>query len=159
MSLTLPAGIYEVTLGPATWKGIEVRAGEETLIEPGTLELENAGYCDDCEVLDSETGDSFGALNAGGNTAVVPPGVYDIRFGPIAWRYIKVDGGGTTTLSPAVITGAPGGAFVKDSAGTEIVHFNAVYHNTVLPPGDYVLVVEEQEYPLSLAAGQVLEVQ
>ena len=35
--LTLPAGIYEVKFGPASWKGIEVRPGETTTIEPGEL--------------------------------------------------------------------------------------------------------------------------
>ena len=35
--MTLPAGIYEVKFGPASWKGIEVRPGETTTIEPGVL--------------------------------------------------------------------------------------------------------------------------
>ena len=37
---TLPAGIYEVKFGPASWKGIEVRPGETTTIEPGVLKVE-----------------------------------------------------------------------------------------------------------------------
>ena len=32
----LPAGIYEVKFGPGSWKGIEVRPGETTTIEPGS---------------------------------------------------------------------------------------------------------------------------
>jgi hypothetical protein len=159
-TLKLPAGIYEVSFGPAVWKGIEVKAEEETLIEPGVLRLEDAVWCyGGCEVIDSETGDSFAVLDPRGYEVAVPPGVYDIRFGPIAWRYIKVDGGAKTVMTPAVIKGAPEGAMVKDAAGTEVVSFNAVYRNTVLPPGDYVLVVDGQEFPMSLAAGQVLEVQ
>ena len=39
----LPAGIYEVKFGPGSWKGIEVRAGETTTIEPGELRVEASG--------------------------------------------------------------------------------------------------------------------
>jgi hypothetical protein len=38
--MMLPAGIYEVKFGPASWKGIEVRRGESTTIEPGILKVE-----------------------------------------------------------------------------------------------------------------------
>ena len=36
----LPAGIYEVKFGPGSWKGIEVRSGETTTIQPGELKVE-----------------------------------------------------------------------------------------------------------------------
>ncbi len=37
----LPAGIYEVKFGPGSWKGIEVRSGETTTIQPGELRVES----------------------------------------------------------------------------------------------------------------------
>ena len=52
--ISLPAGIYEVKFGPASWKGIEVRAGETTTIEPGVLQL-SPNYA--AAVVDSETGE------------------------------------------------------------------------------------------------------
>ena len=55
--LPLPAGIYEVKFGTARWKGIEVRPGETTTIEPGVLKVQ-AGVNVGAVVVDSETGES-----------------------------------------------------------------------------------------------------
>ena len=41
----LPAGIYEVKFGPGSWKGIEVRSGETTTIQPGELRVEATTRC------------------------------------------------------------------------------------------------------------------
>ena len=38
----LPSGIYDVTFGNGLWRGIEVKSGETTVIEPGILEIKNA---------------------------------------------------------------------------------------------------------------------
>jgi hypothetical protein len=70
--LTLPAGIYEVKFGPSSWKGIEVRSGETTLIEPGVLWVTpNAS----AKVVDSETGELFGRFDAVTAQITLMPGL------------------------------------------------------------------------------------
>jgi hypothetical protein len=64
--LTLPAGIYEVKFGPASWRGIEVRPGETTTIEPGVLKIEVPAPKMEVRaaVVDSETGEKHGSFDA-----------------------------------------------------------------------------------------------
>ena len=40
----LPAGIYNVTFANGLWRGIEVKAGETAVLEPGILEIKNAHH-------------------------------------------------------------------------------------------------------------------
>lgn len=157
--LALPAGVYEVKFGPASWKGIEVRPGETTTIQPGLLRVTpNAS----AEVVDSETGESFGRFDAVTPELTLLPGVYDLRFGKTEWRYIKVDGGATTTRRPVRITLAPGlqwekaGVVTRD--GTVAARFDAVTHEAVLPPGDYVIEVDDNKFPFPATEGEVFEV-
>ena len=79
----------EVQFGPSRWKGIEVKAGEVTTINPGEVVLNpTAG----AEVIDSETGESFGRFDAANLRVTVMPGLYDLKFRRITWRYLKNDG-------------------------------------------------------------------
>ena len=156
--LELPAGIYEVEFGPASWKGIEVRPGETTTIEPGVLRVTpNAS----ARVVDSETGVEFGRFDAVTPALTLMPGVYDLHFGKVEWRYVKVDGGATTTLRPARITLAADlqweKARVLTEDGTVVARFDAVTHEAVLPPGDYVVEVDDNKVPFPAAEGDVLE--
>jgi hypothetical protein len=89
--ITLPAGIYEVQFGPGRWKGVEVRSGETTTIDPGVLRLEHR--IGQVIVVDSETGERFGDMDAANSEVVLMPGLYDLRYGKQAqWRFVKVDG-------------------------------------------------------------------
>jgi len=156
--LELPAGIYEVEFGPASWKGIEVRPGETTTIEPGVLRVTpNAS----ARVVDSETGVEFGRFDAVTPALTLMPGVYDLHFGKVEWRYVKVDGGATTTLRPARITLARDleweKARVVTQDGTVVARFDAVTHEAVLPPGDYIVEVDDNKVPFPAAEGDVLE--
>ncbi len=58
--ISLPAGIYEVKFGPASWKGIEIRPGETTTIDPGVLHM-SPNYA--AAVVDSETGETHGRFD------------------------------------------------------------------------------------------------
>lgn len=80
--LELPAGIYEVKFGPGRWKGIEVRSGETTTIEPGVLRVETPvdGVLVNANVVDSETGEKHGTFDPMASAATLMPGVYDLRF-------------------------------------------------------------------------------
>jgi hypothetical protein len=108
--MMLPAGIYEVKFGPASWKGIEVRRDETTTIEPGILKVEvtNPSVHINASVVDSETGEKHGGFTPVSTSVTLMPGVYDLSSAKTEWRFIKVDGGKTSTLRPAAVI-LPGG--------------------------------------------------
>jgi hypothetical protein len=164
----LPAGIYEVKFGPGSWKGIEVRSGETTTITPGELKVESP---DDkvlvsANVVDSETGEKHGTFNPMASKVTLMPGVYDLRFRTAVWRFIKVDGGKTTTLRPAVVIIGEGlkwkAARITTPDGTEVWRFDAVSMGwrlaAPLPPGDYVVEVDGNKFPFPATEGEVFEV-
>ena len=78
------------------------------------------------------------------------------------WRFIKVDGGKTTTLKPVAVILAPGlkwqKARVTTQDGKEVVRFDAVTWNAALPPGDYIVEVDGNKLPFPATEGEVLEV-
>jgi hypothetical protein len=157
--ITLPAGIYEVKFGPGSWKGIEVRSGETTTIEPGVLKVvPNASAA----VVDSETGEKHGSFDAVSSSVTLMPGVYDLQFQKTAWRFIKVDGGKTVTLKPVQVILGRGlkweKARVTTGDGTEIFRFDAVTSRVALPPGDYTVEIDGNKFPFPAADGEVFEV-
>jgi hypothetical protein len=160
--LTLPAGIYEVKFGPAGWKGIEVRHGETTTIDPGVLKVHAPKVTVGAAVVDSETGEKHGSFDAVSTSVTLMPGVYDLHFWKSQWRYVKVDGGKTTTLRPAAVVLDPGlkwqAARVTTQDGTEVYRFDAVSWRAALPPGDYIVEVDGNKMPFPATEGEVLEV-
>ena len=162
--ILLPAGIYEVKFGPASWKGIEVRSGETTTIDPGILKVEvaNPSVHVNASVVDSETGEQHGGFTPVSTSVTLMPGVYDLRFAKTDWRFIKVDGGKTTTLRPAAVILVTGlkwkKARVTTQDGKEVADFNAVRSRAVLPPGDYIVEVDENKIPFLATEGEILEV-
>jgi von Willebrand factor type A domain len=161
--LTLPAGIYEVKFGPASWKGIEVRSGETTTIEPGILKIEIPVPKMEVRatVVDSETGEKHGSFDAVGTSVTLMPGVYDLQFWKSQWQFVKVDGGKTTTLRPAAVVLDPGlkwqKARVTTQDGTEVYRFDPFDRRAPLPPGDYIVDVDGGKIPFKAAEGEVLE--
>jgi hypothetical protein len=157
--ITLPAGIYEVKFGPASWKGIEVRPEEITTISPGVLKLDpSAGV----KVVDSETGEQHGSLDRANSSVTLIPGVYDLHFSKTVWRFVKVDGGKTLILKPALVKIDSGvkwkTARVTTQDGEEVFRFDAVTWNAVLPPGDYVVEVDDNKIPFPATEGEVLDI-
>ena len=159
LEANLPAGIYEVQIGAARWKGIEVRPGETTTINPGTVRLVPGRGA---VILDSETGESHGTFDRMNTAVTVMPGLYDVKFSSLYWRYVKVDGGAVTELKLVQIKLADGlkwkSARVTTKDGTEVFRFDAVTWQAVLPPGEYVVEVDGQKYPFKGEAGAVFEV-
>ena len=157
--ISLPAGIYEVKFGPASWKGIEIRAGETTTIEPGVLQL-SPNYA--AAVVDSETGEQHGSFDNVSSSVALMPGLYDLRFANIEWRFIKVDGGKTIKLSPAQVILARDlqwkTARVTTQDGKEVARFDAVTSKVGLPPGDYVVEIDGNKFPFPATEGEVFEV-
>ncbi len=157
----LPAGIYEVTFGPNSWKGIEVRSGEVTTIEPGELNIEADAFVN-ADVVDSETGEKHGTFDNVSTSVTLMPGVYDLQFANSEWRFIKVDGGKVTTIRPVVVILAAGlqwnEARVTTVDGIEVFRFDAVTSKAALPPGDYIVEVDGNKFPFPATEGEVFEV-
>lgn len=158
--VTLPAGIYEVQFANGRWKGIEVRPGEMTTIEPAELRLENrVGVV---RVLDSETSEQFGQLDAANSSVTVMPGLYDLRFARTEWRFVRLDGGKTTVLKAAQVRLARGlkwrTARVMTEEGREAARFDAVTSVVALPPGNYVVEVDGNKFPFPATEGEVFEI-
>ena len=155
----LPAGIYEVQFGPSRWKGIEVKPGETTTIDPGTVRLVPSTSAD---IVDSETGESFGHFDRANPGITVMPGLYDLKFPRTQWRFIKIDGGKVTELKLAEVRLASGLKWTKarvlTADGTEVFRFDAVTSRTALPPGDYVVEVDDRKHPFKGEGGTVFEV-
>jgi len=161
LEVPLPAGIYEVKFGPASWKGIEVRPGETTTIEPGVLKIQVSVHVH-AAVVDSETGEKHGSFDNVSTSVTLMPGVYDLRFAKSEWRFIKIDGGKTTTLKPVAVILAPDlkwkTARVTTQHGKEVARFDAVTWKVGLPPGDYIVEVDGNKFPFPATEGEVFEV-
>ena len=160
--ITLPAGVYEVQFGPGRWKGIEVRSNETTTIDPGMLRLEHR--VGQVVVVDTETRERFGAVDAANAEVVLMPGLYDLRFGKEAeWRFVRVDGGKKTVLDPPRIAINSALKWQKRARvirgdGREVWRFDAVNRRAALPPDDYVVEIDDRKIPFSATEGQVLEI-
>ena len=144
-----------------------MRSGETTTIEPGELKVEvpDAKVLVNANVVDSETGEKHGTFDPMASTVTLMPGVYDLRFRKAEWRFIKVDGGKTTTLRPAAVILAEGlkwkAARVTTQDGTEVFRFDAVsmgWRCGTLPPGDYIVEVDGNKFPFPATEGEVFEV-
>lgn len=159
--ITLPAGIYEVQFGPARWKGIEVRPGETTVITPARLRVENV--IGTIRLLDSETGEKHGALDRANWEVTAMPGVYDLQFrNGLIWPFIRLDGGTKTTLKLARVTLARDLQWRKGRVvaadGTVAGRFDAVTRHIALPPGDYIVEIDDDKIPFKATEGAVLEI-
>jgi von Willebrand factor type A domain len=162
MQLNLPAGIYEVRFGKGGgWKGIEVHPDEITTIEPGELRIENrVGVV---RIVDSETGDQHGQIDAANPSATLMPGLYDLRYGKTVWPFVKVDGGKALTLKAAMVILDRNikwhkRARVATKSGAEVFRFDAVSHRAALPPGEYVIEIDDNKIPFNATEGEVLDV-
>jgi hypothetical protein len=150
----LPAGVYDVAFGAALWRGIEVREGETTRLEPGRLAFTHTYYN---RVLDPETGLELEKATEGHADFPLPPGTYDIRFGEFVWTGIEVREGETTTVDPARIEiERPGGNFfyrLETASGEFVIKLTEGTNDIPVPPGDYVLDVDGQKVALNLKGG------
>jgi Mg-chelatase subunit ChlD len=99
----LPPGIYSVKFANGAWTGIEIKAGETTMIEPAYLKIETPAK-DNLYLLDGETGEELGGffMEAAPLVAVVP-GRYSAHTSlPFLWNDIELNAGRITTLKPAL---------------------------------------------------------
>ena len=155
----LPPGIYEVRFGPATWKGIEVRAGETTTISPAVLKVSKNISA---SLVDSETDARHGSFDAVTSSATVMPGVYDLVWSSgLRWPYLKLDGDKTLQLDPVEFKlgrDLRGKKVRILSDGKEVAAFDAVTSRHTLPPGEYVVEVDGKPRPFTGKGGETLEI-
>ena len=159
MRATLPAGIYEVKFGAASWKGIEVRSGETTTIEPGVLQLTPNARA---TVVDSETGEKHGSFDrvstvVDADAGRLRPALRQDRVALHQGRRRQDD-----DPQPAQVILAPGlkwkKARITTQDGKEVFRFDAVTHQAALPPGNYVVEIDGSKLPFPATDGEVFEV-
>jgi hypothetical protein len=155
-STTVPAGIYNVTIATSTWRSVQVRAGEETWLEPAILTVDRASLRGH-EVLDVETGEVVARVSAAAAVAAVLPGTYDVRFGQAVWAGVVLEAGKRTVLEPGVITvrGAKiNGHAIRDANGNEVGEVSASGSSMPLPPGAYTVELTGGPRKFTLAEGE-----
>ncbi|MCC2112392.1 MAG: VWA domain-containing protein, partial [Hyphomicrobiales bacterium] len=74
----LLAGRYDVMFGKAPWRGVEIREGETTVLNPGRLQVVGPYFND---VVDPETGNVVEKATSSHADFPLPPGTYDLMFG------------------------------------------------------------------------------
>lgn len=152
-----PAGIYNVTVGNATWKNIEVKSGEKTVLKPGWLEVNNASFRGHL-VLDSKTEEEHGQVSSLASYLTLMPGDYKVSFGSLFW-HIKIEEGKTLTLNPGTVTvdGASyRGHTIKTIDGKNVGLVSNTASSFTLPPGDYTIEVGGKTIPFTLNENQHL---
>jgi hypothetical protein len=158
-TIELPAGLYNVVFDKLTWKSIEVRPGETTTLTPARLRIERSKFH---HLLDPETGEIVGTISNDTDEISFVPGVFDVSFGDALWRGVELREGETVVLNPAtvVIEGIPAGAWysVIDSDGNSVAGLRPGSASALLPPGAYVIEIDEQRVPVSLSEGKTLEI-
>lgn len=159
-SMELPAGIYNVTIGKAVWKSVEVKAGGKTTLTPGFLAVEHA-WIRGHEVVDPETGAVQGQVSATQNNMAVMPGDYEVRFGQAVWP-VRVKAGEKTTLRPGriqVVGADYRGHKIRNKKGEELGSVSNTQNWMPLPPGEYTIELKGKAAPFTLKEGEELKFQ
>jgi hypothetical protein len=154
-TIELPAGIYNITVGSATWKSVEVKAGETTILRPGWLDIRHASFHGH-QVLDAETGEEHAEISSLASSAALMPGSYLVMFGQQAWP-VTIEAGKTTRLNPGVISvkwASYLGHIIRTKDGQEVGAVSNIASSMPLPPGEYTIEIQGKIIPFSLAEGQ-----
>jgi hypothetical protein len=113
-------------------------------------------------LLDPETGEKVATISNDTDELSFVPGVFDVTFGDALWRGVELRAGETVVLQPALVqmSGIPDGAWysVLDETGTAVAALRPGTETALLPPGDYVIELDDQRVPVQLTAGKTLEI-
>jgi hypothetical protein len=110
-------------------------------------------------VLDSETGETMGSVGAIQDQITVLPGVYDVMFQDVAWRFVKADGGARVTLRPGrvTLTHAPiNWVHVRAADGKIAASLSATGSALPVPPGAYTIQIGGKPRTFTIAEGERL---
>lgn len=159
-SVSLPPGIYNVTVGKGVWKSVEIRPGERTILKPARIGVEHATI-NGHKILDPETGEVMGSVSATGSSTAVMPGRYLVCFGEARWP-VELGEGQNLTLRPGVVSGSGldvNGLAIFAADGTKVGGISASRSSFPLPPGEYYVEVNKQKVPFTLGEGDMVELQ
>ncbi|MET0674395.1 MAG: VWA domain-containing protein [Bradyrhizobium sp.] len=156
----VPPGIYNVQFANGTWRGVEVKPGETTVLEIGLLQIEGgsgdlAGYT----LVDPETEEVL-IREKMISTIPLMPSRITIMSGALAWPGIDIAAGRTTTLRPArlKVSGAKAGEYKVATPDGRAVGKVSKLFNLPVPPGPYVIAIEDQRVTVELREGQTHEI-
>jgi hypothetical protein len=152
----LPPGIYNVAFANGLWRGVEVKSGETTVLELGTLQIEGGqndlgGYA----LLDSETGEVLQRPSAFRDVALIP-GPVTVSNGHLECPTIEIEAGEVIHLNPArfSVSGSNAGEYQVTTADGRPAGTVSKLINLPVPPGHYVVDVEGQKMTVELKEGQ-----
>jgi hypothetical protein len=162
----LLVGIYNVKLINGPWTGVEIKAGEKTVLEPAVLRVEAGGSTENVNLLDPETREQVGYFNP--LTTPEPsllPGRFIPQIGSFDWPELDLKPGQTTVLKLSNIkVNDPSPShqlyYVTPASGGPEEFFLS---NKLLPlpPGKYLLWhgdTPSDKNQIEIAEGQTLEV-
>jgi len=156
-TVELQAGTYNVIIGNSIWKGVEVKSGEKTVLEPGWLEIKNASFRGHV-VLNSENEKEQGQISSLASSLTLVPGDYKVSFGTIYWD-IKIEKGKTLILNPGTVTVDGAGAQghpIKTKDGKNVGFVSNTAASFTLPPGDYTIEIGGETISFNLNENQHL---
>jgi hypothetical protein len=156
----LPPGIYNVTFANGLWRGIEVKPGETTVVEPGILEIKNADF-QGHKVLEPETGEIVAELLTSKSRVALIPSRFSVTFGKLIVPDVEIKPGKTTILNPGVISVRTAVIAQYDVIGQEGQLAGRVgtgADRLALPAGEYTLELPDRKIPIDLREGQVVEI-
>ncbi len=162
-SAPVPAGIYSLSFGNGEWKSIEVEGGEETLVEPGLLEIKSPSVMGH-SILDPDTNEIVAEVTPTQPTVTLVPDTVVVRFGDAIWKDVKIEAGRKTMLNPgtlaienAVLDGQNMRMYPVYSDRDEEVGKLSLSHPRIpLPPGSYSVDILGRRVPVELSPGRTL---
>ena len=161
----LLVGIYSVMLINGPWSGIEIKAGEKTLLDPAVLRVDGTSS-DNVNLLDLETGEQVGYFHPLTSPEVsLLPGPFVPRIGKLDWPALDLKPGQTTVLTLSGIKVNDPSPYhqlyrvTPAAGGPEAL----VLSNNLLtvPPGKYLLWHSDRasaKIEINVAEGQTIEV-
>ncbi len=153
-SVKLPPGFYKVKFGNSFWRGIEVIDGKTTTLETAIIKMPNASFRGH-EIVDWETNEEIGKLSSRGKSMNLLPSSFNVMFGKLAKKLI-LNPGEVKTIEAGSITfkGLPiNSRYIYNANGQEVISVSATHSSATLPPGDYVLKHNDQEFPFTIPKG------
>lgn len=152
----LPPGIYSVKFENGVWRGVEIKAGETTTLELGTLWIEGGqsdlnGYT----LLEPETRQVFAKGKVFRELPLIPARII-VSSGHLDWPELEIKPGERTVLNPARIEvkGDKAGTYTVTTEDGRPAGTVSRLLRLPLPPGKYVADVEGQRMAIELAEGQ-----
>lgn len=151
----LPPGTYDITFEKAIWKGFELRSGEETIVNPAILKINNHQYH---VIRDAKTGDRVATMTNSDKRELLPPGKYEAMFNKVPWPF-EVRAGEQKTLNPGGISIEPRTySRVRMPDGKLATTITNSMDKAMLPPGAYVVEIGDQKVPVTLTEGKIVKI-